>query len=295
MKLLSSILILSLFCVCPVLQHASATSAKLTTNQDCLLLELNELFPAQPKKPSKWLALNQRISNAIQHPSEALEQKYLKSSTIKITSIGQHLGSGAWASVYEVKTAKETLALKLFSKNQVASESLIPALSMHEVLGELGFAPKLRGVLKPEDVSQIIGMLPERVRPRYDETSVGVLMEKINDCANMNYNSRFPYKINDIKTQSSILRRIDAIEKALESLQIYPGDLQFLTTREGSIFLSDLDQYLWIDKNNKLHGAVSDGSRLVPTHDIKLNTSFEPKKQRSKMFELLKKNLSNGF
>ncbi len=151
--------------------------------------------------------------------------------------------------VIEVESTHGPAILKFFPPEMTLEKNQV-SLSLQKYLGDLGVAPEVFGVLKPEEVAALTGR--SDVGPALlMKKGPGSLVKRLMPKSIKNYG---PNQM----THEAAHRAAESIrifEGLLNSLSVYGEDVQFLMTDDGQVSMFDFDFYAWKSPQGRVHAV----------------------------------------
>ena len=201
------------------------------------------LFASLPEA-GVWADLRRHLDQQMTDAKNSIERLFIDRS--KVTKIGKELGAGAHGSVYSVQTPSGEAVIKFYHQRSnrkdpaaAVAESFIPSHFIQEILGELGIAPRIFGVLPRAEVDALLANDPA-LKNKVGQFSHAVLMEKKDEV--WVYKSLKPYEGKPI-SRDKAYQRFKYIRVALAELHVRKNDFDYMVTSDGQIFLHDFDSY----------------------------------------------------
>lgn len=176
------------------------------------------------------------------------------------------------ATAFEVE--KLNYEIDTFDGKNTNNQAFEDYVLIHAFLGELGYAPKLYGVVLTPEMKQLNGDLNEKHGQIIPATvTVGVLMENMSGAWNMTRSRPevAPDFVADWSHEklTTVLRRIKVMESKLHDLKIVASDAQLFISQNKSgevlIQFGDLDMYRFRRSDNDKEAIHLNGEvdRLV--------------------------------
>lgn len=239
-----------------------------------------ELFASLPGA-NVWANLRGRLDQEMLTAKKSIERLFIDRT--EVTKIGKKLGSGAHGAVYSVQTPSGEAVIKFYHEQSdrkdpgaAVAESFIPSHLIQEVLGELGIAPRVFGVLPRAEVDALLASDPA-LKGKVGQFSHAVLMEKKDEV--WTYKSQDPYKGKPLSREEAY-KRFKYIRVALAELHVRKNDFDYMVTSDGQIFLHDIDSYSYHASSGALFyhrslGTQTDRYPFTPEVDP-LDESYYP-------------------
>ena len=176
-----------------------------------------------------------------------IKRMELESSRVsRLSHLEQEVEGKLAAGIFTAHGKDGESVLKVLKKNKTLDKYAHKIL-LQKHFGDLGLAPKVKGVYALEDLKGLKEKFPE-VNP---DTNLAILMEKVEgkfikkisvDAGNRPDLSGLP---DSPEFKAKVRDRLKLIEKSLNDLEVATYDIQVMITKEGDVYLLDYDFYDW--------------------------------------------------
>lgn len=170
-------------------------------------------------------------------------------------SVTRKLGYGANGAVYAVTVSGESrpLVLKVFrgGASTAFPKAFLPSVAIQEFLGQLGLAPKVRGVLDRDQV-KALGLAG----------GGGILMDSIGEgkVTAKHRNVPPPWRESE-----STVAKLEYATRALSRLRIRPDDPDLIFSAAGEPYLFDCDAFTWFSDDGRYFSHDAEGEPIDTT------------------------------
>jgi hypothetical protein len=206
--------------------------------------------------PALWVKLRRNLDARLSNGDKYVSRILAKNTVIE--RVITEIGNGHTGHVYSVQTSTGRMALKLYPKN-IMHEQMSRPILIQQILGALGVAPKLEGVLSGPEVKALVHRFPLL---REHSFGFGLLMEEIK-YSWASKSTELPNGLG-LWELGRMSQRLDQISETLNKLGILSQDEQVLITTYGKIYLSDFDLYSWVKPGAEYEDELLEKERFRP-------------------------------
>jgi hypothetical protein len=222
--------------------------------------------------PAHWGELRRELGQEVKRGVGGVFGLVVDPATV--TSIGHSLGEGDAGLVYSAETTQGRLALKFYrgGRDEFTLKSLATSLQIHRVLGELGLAPRVKGIVLRARVPELLTRFAPGVElPKESEFAFALLTEELPKGITLkpddHDDGHFDWHLDLLESKGwnigAMIGRVTAIQETLTMLNVVATDIQLHFTTDGRIFLLDFDMYRWVSDDGLVYDFLASGRRVI--------------------------------
>ncbi len=202
-----------------------------------------------------WRELRAELGSQLKNPMTHIGKLMVDAESGGVLT--RHLGTGVVGVVYEVQTAQGPMALKLYTHGSL--RQFARAILMQRMLGLLGVAPNVNGILSRKDALQVLFTDKARIQKFPSElVQFGLLMDKVDGVSTKNMHPTLAEHHGwDFER---VTREIRRIERVLGDLRLVPDDGQVMVASPARVKLHDVDFFKWISDDGQVYSYDDDGA-----------------------------------
>ncbi len=203
--------------------------------------------PQSLKSYAAWAPLKELLDYGLSHQDQVIGELSEVIPQVTRKDVLSIAGGGGNGRAYRVQTQDGIRALKIWNNGpiHVRAQGVVVQL----ILGEIGLAPKVRGLLLDNKFQKFMGTHGDVIIPTSSKTQSALLMDYVHN-AKLYALRRFKYDMISAAAVGrpiigkGLLERLPLIDLAYRFLLIRPGDEQAVVPLDGSTpYLIDFDRY----------------------------------------------------
>jgi hypothetical protein len=223
--------------------------------------------------PAHWGELRNELGREVKRGMGGVLGLAVDPATV--LSIGAPLGEGDAGLVYSAETTQGRLAIKFYrgGREGFTLKSLATAIQIHRVLGQLGLAPRVKGIVLRARVPELLTRFAPGVEPPKEDSefAFALLTEELPKGITLkpddHDDGHWDWHLNLLESKGwnieAMIGRATTIQDTLTMLSLVATDLQIHFTTDGRMFLLDFDMYRWVSDDGLVYDFLASGRRVI--------------------------------